>query len=80
MNQTVNPCDDFYEFACRGWINKNPIQNGYAWDPTWVIRDEVELKLNDILEEPDRREGGRPIKLARAMYRTCMDLSNDEKK
>ena len=25
LDRTVNPCDDFYRFACGGWLAKNPV-------------------------------------------------------
>lgn len=28
MDSTVDPCQDFYQYACGGWIRENPIPEG----------------------------------------------------
>ena len=74
MNKTVDPCQDFYKFACGGWIDKHPIpQSQAAWDQLSLLREELLQKLRILLEEPDKDDDLRPVKLARNLYKTCMD-------
>lgn len=46
INQSVDPCENFYRFACDGWIYNHPIpedMSNYGVYP-W-LRHNVDLKL-----------------------------------
>ena len=30
LNQNVKPGDDFYDYACGGWMKKNPLPAAYS--------------------------------------------------
>lgn len=74
MNKTVEPCNDFYKFACGGWIAKHPIpQSQTSWDQLSFLREELLQNLRILLEEADKDDDLKPVKLARKLYQTCMD-------
>lgn len=71
----MDPCEDFYNFACGGWINKHPIpQSQSFWDQLSLLREELLQDLRLLLEEPDVETDLEPVKMARTLYRTCMDV------
>lgn len=76
MNRSVDPCQDFYKFACSGWVSKNPIpQSQTSWDQLSFLRERLLENLRILLEESDDENNLRPVKLARALYKTCMNTS-----
>ena len=60
MDRSVNPCDDFYHYACGGWIKKNPIPPDQArWDVYGKLSDENERYLWGILEQVSKPDPAR---------------------
>uniref|UniRef100_A0A6I8SCF8 Phosphate regulating endopeptidase homolog X-linked n=1 Tax=Xenopus tropicalis TaxID=8364 RepID=A0A6I8SCF8_XENTR len=80
MNLSVDPCDDFFQYACGGWIEENPIPDDmsnygiYPW-----LRTNVDLKLKALLEKPiSKRRDSEAIQKVKTFYISCMNETQIE--
>jgi putative endopeptidase len=81
MDQTANPCVDFYQYTCGSWMKNNPIPGDQAsWSVYGKVTEENGQFLWGVLEEaakpsPDRTPAQQKIG---DYFQACMDESHIE--
>ncbi|CAK9294802.1 unnamed protein product [Gordionus sp. m RMFG-2023] len=81
MNQDMDPCSDFYEFACGGYRQKTLIPNGYPkWNDVMQTLDSIYSTIKDLLENPHTKYEGLAERQAKIYFDSCLDKTNIRKK
>merc|ERR1740137_126408 len=73
MDITADPCEDFFRFACGGWMDSNEIPDGKnIWGRFYELRDMVDKALKVIVTSEEPSDSTAVTNL-RTMFDGCMD-------
>ncbi|RZF35772.1 hypothetical protein LSTR_LSTR012070 [Laodelphax striatellus] len=81
MDRKINPCDNFFEFACGKFLKETRV----ADDKTGVtafslISDKLEEQLRDVLDRPVSPNDIKPFVYTKHLFNACMNKALIEEK
>ncbi|XP_053650118.2 neprilysin-2 isoform X3 [Cherax quadricarinatus] len=76
MDESVNPCDDFFKFSCGGFLKSAIIPDEKtALSRFNEISDELQEKLRGLVEAEESQDDSPSTKMVKALYKSCMDTA-----
>jgi hypothetical protein len=74
INSSVDPCDDFYAFACGGWRATHTIPPEkpriFNYD---ILNEELQNSLKEELSEPSKVGDADSLIYASDLFKACID-------
>lgn len=76
MDKTVDPCDDFYEFACANYDRETMIpEDKVSMNVFNHFGDKLVKQISDLLLEPSVEGEIKPFTQAKELFGACMNTS-----
>ncbi|KAB0803943.1 hypothetical protein PPYR_00913 [Photinus pyralis] len=75
IDESVDPCDDFFRFACGKVLNVTPREH----HPKRLLDYKIEKQLQNLLEEPIRQSDPAILNYEKRFYQACIEDKNGSK-
>lgn len=78
MDETVDPCEKFYDYACGNWNSYHPIpKDRGGYDTFEILREDLDAKLISMLEESITESDNNATAAVKILFSSCMNTSKN---
>ncbi|KAM8805099.1 endothelin-converting enzyme 2 [Eudromia elegans] len=73
LDPEADPCQDFYQYSCGGWIKRNPLPNGRSkWSTFNSIWDQNQAIMKHLLENSTFNSSSEAERKTQRYYLSCL--------
>ncbi|KAL7727476.1 hypothetical protein ACLKA6_017590 [Drosophila palustris] len=77
MNENIDPCTNFYEFACGKWARINKANGNHLTTGVFErLSDALERKMRQTLNKEDKEQDTPEDKQVRDFYKSCIRVTS----
>jgi len=81
LNTNVDPCDDFYQFACGNFIENTVIPDDRSRSSMFsVLGDKLNEQVRGLLEGDIEAAEPKPFQMAKSVFQSCMNKERIEER
>lgn len=74
MDETVDPCEDFYQFTCGNWGDEHPRPDSVtSYDWFSEKQGKILRQVRTFLQQNSSENDPKAVVKTRTMYKACMD-------
>ena len=79
LDETADPCDDFYQFACGSFIEETVIPDDRTRTSMFsILGDKLDVQVRGLLEGEIKASDPKPFQMAKSVFQSCMDKETIE--